>query len=166
MTQPQSKAIVRVKTEISPYVQDPTWQRAWLEIEPIAWRSIAVIPVSEGSSLAAVHGLAEVAWQQRGHSVVVADIGSITLPMLSAIRDELRYRVARGERILIAARSVFESPATATIAREADGVVLCVELGKTKRKSVADTIKQIGKNRIIGTISLRPSGRQAGIKAK
>ena len=157
MTELHPKAIVPDKQHISRYAEDPTWQRTWVEIEDIAWRSLALIPTDEGSSLDAVHGLAEVAWQQRGHSVVVADIQTIALPVLSAIRDELRRRLSSGERVLIASRSLRERPVAATIAREADGVILCVTLGKATRKSVAEAIAEIGKGRIIGTISLKSS---------
>ncbi len=157
MTELNPKAIVPDKQHISRYAQDPTWQRTWVEIEPIDWRSLALIPTDEGSSLDAVHGLAEVAWQQRGHSVVVADIQTIALPVLSAIRDELRRRISNGDRVLIASRSLRERPVAATIAREADGVILCVTLGKATRRSVAEAIGEIGKNRIIGTISLKLS---------
>ncbi len=154
-----SEAIVRSRADTGRYAQDPTWQRTWVEIEALAWRSLAVIPTYVGSSIDTVHGLAEVAWQQRGHSVVVADIRTIALPVMSAIRDELRRRMSSGERILIASRSLRERPAAATIAREADGVILCVALGKATRRSVAEAIREIGKNRIVGTISLRSSGR-------
>ncbi len=153
----ESKAIVPIEPHISRYAQDPTWQRTWVEIEAMDWHSVALIPTDEGSSLDAVHGLAEVAWQQRGHSVVVADIQTIALPVLSAIRDELRRRISSGDRVLIASRSLRERPVAATIAREADGVILCVALGRTTRKSVAYAIGEIGKNRILGTISLKLS---------
>ena len=150
-----TQAIVSVNADVSRYTLERAWQRTWLAIEAAAWRSLAVIPTHEGSSLEIVHGLAAVAWQQRGHSVVVADIRAISMPALSAVRHELRHRAANGERILIVARSLAENPVAATIAREADGVVLCVILGRTKRKSVAEAIQEIGKDRIIGTISLR-----------
>ncbi len=159
MTESQTNAIVRVKSEISRYTQEPAWQRVWLEAEALAWRSLAFIPTYEGSSLDLVHGLAAVAWQQRGHSVVVADIRTISLPALSAVRDELRHRIARGERVLIASRSLRENPVATTIAREADGAVLCVAIGKTRSKTVTRAIEEIGKNRIIGTISLKSGGR-------
>ena len=157
MTYSHSNAIVPIEPHVGRYAHDPTWQRTWVEIEAISWRSLALIPTDEGSSIDAVHGLAEVAWQQRGHSVVVADIRTIALPVLSAIRDELRRRILSGERVLIASRSLRERPVAATIAREADGVILCVAMGRATRKSVAEAIGEIGKNRIIGTISLKSS---------
>jgi len=159
MATSRSNAIVRVKSDIGRYTLEPTWQRAWLELEAMAWRSLALIPTDEGSSIDVVHGLATVAWQQRGHSVVVADIRTISLPALSAVRDELRHRIASGERVLIASRSLRENPVAATIAREADGVVLCIAMGKTRSKTVTRAIEEIGKNRIIGTISLKSGGR-------
>jgi hypothetical protein len=150
-----SQAIVRVKSDINRYAKESAWLRTWLAIEASPWRALAIIPTHAGSSLEAVHALAAVAWEQRGPSVIVADIRTISLHALSTVREELRQRTARGERILIASRSLDENPVAATIAREADGVVLCVVLGRTTRKSVAQAIKEIGKDRIIGTISLR-----------
>jgi hypothetical protein len=153
-----SKAIVPIKQHLSRYFRDPTWQRAWLELEPVAWRSLAVIPTGDFSSLDVVHGLAAVAWQQRGTPLVVADIQTIELGVLSAVREELRRRILGGERVLIASRSLSESPAAATIAREADGVILCVSLGGTKRKAIASAIRELGKQRIVGTLTLQPVG--------
>lgn len=155
MQESQTRAIVRANQHISRYSQDPSWQRTWLEIEAIGWRSIAVIPTDDGSSLDAVHALASIAWQQRSQAVVVADIRTIALPALSAVREELRRRTSNGERVLIATGSLSQSPAAATIAREADGIVICIVLGKSKRKSIDSIIKGFGKNKIIGTITLR-----------
>ena len=155
MPESEPRAIALANQYVSRYSQDPNWQRTWLEMEAIGWRSIAVIPTDETSSLDAVHALAAIAWQQRSHVVVVADIRTIGLPVLSAVRTELRRRISSGERVLIATGSLLQSPAAATIAREADGAVICITLGKSRRKSVDSIIKEIGRNRIIGSITLK-----------
>jgi hypothetical protein len=157
MTSPEP--ITRAKSDVNPYAREPAWLRTWLAIEAMTWRSLALIPTYEGSSLDAVHGLAAVAWEQRGPSVIVADIRTISLSALASVREEIRKRTAKGERLLIASRSLGEDPIAATIAREADAVVLCIAMGKTKRKSVAEIIEEIGKDRILGTISLRLNDR-------
>lgn len=157
MEQAPKNAIVQVQSDIGRYAQETAWLRTWLAIETIGWNTLAVIPTHEGSSLEAVHGLAAVAWEQRGPPVIVADIRTITLPVLSMVRDELRQRTSKGQRVLIASRSLRENPVAATIAREADAVVLCILLGRTKRQNIVEAIKEIGKDRIIGTISLRLS---------
>ncbi|HEY5957537.1 MAG TPA: hypothetical protein VIV60_13315 [Polyangiaceae bacterium] len=157
MMKPNTEAIVPANSDINRYAKDPNWLRTWLAMESMPWRSLAVIPMHEGSSLEAVHGLAAVAWEQHGSSVIVADIRSIALAALSAVREETQQRKAKGERVLFACRSLNENPVAATVAREADGIVLCIVLGKSRLKSVTEAIKEIGQERIIGTISLRLS---------
>jgi hypothetical protein len=96
--------------------------------------------------------LAAVAWQQQGTPLVVADLRTVGLPVLAAVRGEIRRRVENGERVLIATRCLSKSPAASTIVRDADLALLCIAVGLTTRKSILDTIKEVGKQRILGTI--------------
>jgi hypothetical protein len=147
-----TNAIVRVGRQRDLRADDPSWQRVWLRIETETWRSLAVIPAGDSSSLEVVHGLAAVAWQQRGAKVVVADLRELALPVLATVRDELRQRVDGGERVIIAMRSFERSPATATIAREADKSILCIDSGHTRKSRVRDMVREIGRQRLLGTI--------------
>lgn len=143
---------VKAAQHLRLFAEDPAWQRVWLRIESEIWRSLAVIPAGESSSLVIVHGLAAVAWQQQGAKVVVADLRTVPLRVLSAVRGELRQRVNGGERILIAMRSLDRSPATATIAREADKAILCIDSGYTRKMRIREMVGELGRQHLLGTI--------------
>jgi hypothetical protein len=124
----------------------------WLSLEAENWRSLAVLPMGDLSSLELVHGLASVAWQQRGTPLVIADLREIRLSTLAAARDELRNRVNGGERVLIAVCSLEKSPTTATLLREVDKTVFCVHAGHTLRAHVRNAIRVVGEQRCLGSI--------------
>lgn len=145
-------ALVKVERGLAFFAEDPAWQRFWLNLESLDWRSLAVVPAGDDSSIDLVHGLAAVAWQQRGASVIVADMRMVPLTALRAARDELRRRVEHGERVLIAMRSLAQSPTTSTIAREADKALVCVFAGQSSRAQVRSTIREIGIHRCLGSI--------------
>lgn len=134
------------------YSCDPSWQRAWLSIEAASWRSLAIIPTGDFSSLDLVHGLAAVGWQQHGTPLVVADLRSIGLPALAAARGEIRRRVESGDRLLISLAALDRNPTSATIAREADKSILCVYLGRSVRTHVKAAIRELGAQRCLGAI--------------
>ena len=117
-----------------------------------------MIPAGDTSSIDLVHGLAAVAWHQRGSQVIVADLRTIALPALAAARMELRRRVEAGERVLIATQSLDRNPTSATLARDADKALLCVLMGKTSRAHVRNAVREIGQHRYIGSIAIRMTG--------
>jgi hypothetical protein len=156
MTSSSPAALVRVERNLDVYANDPAWQRIWLNLESENWRSLAVVPTGDLSSARLVHGLAAVAWQQRGTCVIVADLRTVGVPALAAARAELRRRVDDGERILIATQSLEKSPTAVAIAREADKAVLCVALGKTPSAQVRSAIREIGAQQYLGVIVIRP----------
>jgi hypothetical protein len=148
----------RAELNLRSCADDPVWQRTWLNLEDENWRSLAVVPTGDRSSLDLVHGLASVAWQQRGTPLVVADLREIGLPALAAARTELRRRAENGERMLIAVSSFERNPTTAALVREADKVIICVYLGHTMRAHVREAIRELGPQRCLGTIILRGNG--------
>jgi hypothetical protein len=152
-----STALARVELKLEVYAEDPSWQRVWLTLEPESWRSLAFIPTGNISALDLVHGLASVAWQQRGNPVIVADLRTITLAALPAVRTETRNRIDSGNRILMAVRSLDESPISATLARDADKAVLCVYPGQTMAAHVRHAIKELGLQRYLGAILIQRS---------
>lgn len=125
----------------------------WLSLQGATWRSLAVLSADPSiSSLDVVHGLAAVAWFQCGTSIVVADLRSAMLNVVSSVQEELRLRVQQGEQVLIALGTIDDNPATLPIVREADKVLLCVELGRTKSSQVRDAVQRVGKQRFLGTV--------------
>ncbi len=155
MTSSSSTALAHTERHLDTYAHDPAWQRLWLSLESESWRSLAVIPAGSLSSIELVHGLAAVAWHQRATRVIVADLRTIGLTALATARGELRRRVDGGERILIAMQSIDKSAIAATIAREADKVLLCVHLEHTSRAQIKSAIRELGAQRNLVSIAIR-----------
>jgi len=150
-----SNALARIENKLDLRASEPQWQRIWLALESEDWRSLVVLPTGSLSALNLVHGLASVAWQQRGNPVIVADLRTINLAALAAARAELRKRTESGQRILIAVRSLDESPTSATLARDADKAVLCVHQGASLKAHVKNAIREVGVARYLGAILIR-----------
>jgi hypothetical protein len=70
--------------------------------------------------------------------------------------QEMRARLDEGMRLVIALRSIFENPTSSSIAKQADAVVLCIALGETNFKAAEETIAAVGRDRVVGSIILRP----------
>ena len=152
MNSGSSTALAKVERQLSIFAEDPNWQRVWLNLESQNWRSLAIVPAGQRSSIDLVHALAAVAWHQRSTPVIVADLRSLNLPGLDAARIEIRRRVECGERVLISTNSIDRNPTSAAVAREADKVVLCVYMGLTLRSQVKKTIQALGAQRCLGSI--------------
>src|SRR5262249_61973622 len=135
---------------------DPVWQRIWLAIQSKEWRSLAIVPASQGlGTLEPAQALVDVGWQHRGLPIGLADLRNVTLPYIDSVIDEVRGHIYSGERVLIALRSVFENPATVPIAQAADAALLCISLGRTKIAGAEETLEQVGKGRFFGSIVVR-----------
>ena len=158
MSNGSTHALARIDAQLDKFANDPIWQRLWLNLESQSWRSLAVIPVGDATSIDVVHALAAVAWHQRGAPVIVADLRSIALPALAAARTELRRRIEHGERVLIGMNSLDVSPTSATLSRDADKAVLCVILGRTTRRHLRNAIRELGSQRCLGSILIRTKG--------
>jgi len=155
MSNSLSTTLARPEQRLDVYAKDPSWQRLWLSLESASWRSLAVVPTGDTSSIDLVHGLAAVAWHQRSSPVVVADLRTIGLTALANARGELRRRIDSGTRILIAMQSLDKSAIAATLAREADKVLLCVHLEHTYVAQVKNAIRELGAPRFLGSIIIR-----------
>ena len=68
-------------------------------------------------------------------------------------------------RVILALRSANENPTAIPLARTADAVVLCIGLGTTAIKSAEKTIDEIGRDRVLGSIVLKPVKPSKGAKA-
>jgi hypothetical protein len=150
---PESVAVRLVRC-----ANDPAWQRAWLSLEAEDWRSLTVLPTGELSSLDLVHGLASVAWQQRGTPLVIADLREIRLASLAAAKAELRRHIVSGERVLIAVHSVDKNPTTEPLLKESDKTVLCIHKGLTKMSHVKNAVRVVGAQRCLGAILFDSTG--------
>ncbi|MGA7123167.1 MAG: hypothetical protein WBY94_23910 [Polyangiaceae bacterium] len=139
---------------------DVRLQRLWLAAERRGWRSLAVVGASNTTDTLPIAALfAQLSWRYRGQPSVVCDLRDLSMRLIDYHIREVHEHVDSGARVVIALRSVFENPTSAPVARDADAVVLCVSLGKTSFRSAEQTIKEIGRERILGSIILGANPR-------
>jgi len=139
---------------------DVRFQRLWLATQKREWGSLAVLSAS--SSIATLHiaeMLAQLAWRYRGQPSSVFDLRDLSMRLVDYQVRELHAHVEGGTRVLIALRSIFENPTAIPIAQQADAVVLCIALGETDFKGAEQTIAEVGRDRVIGAIVMRPGER-------
>jgi hypothetical protein len=131
-------------------------QKLWLATQRREWRSLAVIAASKHiDTLWIAELLAKLAWWYRGQPSCVFDLRDLRLRLVEYHEREVATQVEHGQCVVIALRSVLENPTTVPMARSADAVVLCVGLGKTDFKAAEQTIAEIGRDRVIGSIVVR-----------
>ena len=128
------------------------YQRLWLRMESRAWRTLAIVPGEDGMSTFEVANLIMSIGAYHGESIGLFDFRNVTVPRVLDVIEDVSRRMAPGERLLFATRSIRENLATIPLARATDGVVLCVSLGSTKLGFVEETVDQIGRDRFLGSI--------------
>ena len=134
---------------------DVRLQRLWLAAERGGWRSLAVVSASNTTDTLPIAALfAQLSWRYRGQPSVVCDLRDLSMRLIDYHIREVHEHADSGARVVIALRSIFENPTSAPVARDADAVVLCVHLGKTTFRAAEQTIKEIGRERILGSIIL------------
>lgn len=130
-------------------------QRIWLATQTRAWRTLAIVPVDKGMQTYDVASLIAGVGLQHGESIGLADLREIRLNRVAAFLEAAQLIVDRGERVVFATRSIDENLATISLARAAEAVILCVVLGSTPIGLVEEAVKQIGKERFLGSILLQ-----------
>jgi hypothetical protein len=133
-------------------------QRLWLATQKRPWRSLAVIAGSPGvDTLAVADMLARIAWWYRGQPTGVVDLRDLRLRLVEHQLEEIAELTTHGERLILALRSVSENPTVVPVAKITDAAVMCVELGTTSIRSARSAVDEIGKDRFLGSIVLKPS---------
>jgi hypothetical protein len=136
----------------------PDLERIWLAAHSLEWRSLALVPASEGISVIELaHAISALGLSHRGESIGVADLRDVPLPRVRGHIEVVRWHVNHGERVILALRSTFENIATIPLVRVADRAILCVALGLTGIAQANQTVEHVGRDRFIGTVILRPT---------
>jgi hypothetical protein len=141
---------------------DPDWQRLWLTLNSMPWRTLALIPAGEGGprdfTLTLAVTLSRTGMSHLGAPIMVADGTQIPLDQLSGFLDDVRTCRDGGERVIVALSAAGENPTTASMAREVDGVVLCVMMGGMRSSDAKRTIKLVGASKFLGSVIIRADG--------
>jgi hypothetical protein len=135
------------------------WQRIWLGTQSRPWRTLAVVAADRGLSTYEVASLITALGRQHGESIGMADVRDVGLNRVANILELVNEVVTSGERVVMSARSITENLATIPLARAADCVLLCVSLGSTSIALVEETVAQLGKERFLGSLLLKHSGK-------
>jgi hypothetical protein len=144
-------------TDATSVWDDLRLQRLWLAVERRQWMSLAVLGASNSiETLRIAELIAELAWRYRGQPSSVSDLRDLRIRLLDYEIQEMRAQTENGTRLVVALRSVFENPTAAPIAKQADAILVCVALGETNFKAAEETIAAVGRERVLGSIVLRP----------
>ena len=138
--------------------RSPDFQRFWLSIRTRQWRTLALVPASQGQppefTLQIAMALARTGMTHLGAQVHVADATTLTMAAANQFSAQVRASTESGP-VLIALAARAASPVTTLIAQDADCAVLCVKLGEMKMSEARQTIAEIGQTQFIGSLAVR-----------
>jgi hypothetical protein len=141
---------------------DPDWQRLWLTLDRMPWRTLALIPAGKGApadfTLTLAITLSRTGMRHVGSPILVADAIQVPLDQLNAFLADVRACCEGGERVIIALPALGENPTTVSMAKSADGIALCVLLERMRSSDARKTIKAIGASKFLGSVIIRPDG--------
>jgi hypothetical protein len=141
---------------------DPDWQRLWLTLDRMPWRTLALIPAGAGAeadfSLTLAIVLSRTGMSHVGAPILVADGRQVPLNQLTGFLAEVRECRQGGERVIIALSPAGENPTTVAMAKEADGAVLCVMIGAMRSSDAKRTVQLIGASKFLGSIIIHADG--------
>jgi hypothetical protein len=138
-------------------LDDVRLQKLWLATQRKKWRSLAVISGSKSvDTLIVAETLAKIAWWYRGEPSCVFDLRDLSLRLVDYQVNDFQAQAEAGSFVVIALKSIFENPTAVPIAQSADAVVICLGLGRSSFEDAEKTIAEIGRERVMGSIVLRP----------
>ena len=153
-----SRLLALVPTVPEELLDDSEWQKIWLAAQRSDWRSLAVVSGAKGRSTVRVaQMLIRVGWRHRRLPMGLADLRHVPLSHMEGAISQVQAHVDDGERVLVALGSIFDNPTTAPLARAADRALLCVTLGVTAIAGAEQTVEEIGRDRFLGALILRPT---------
>jgi hypothetical protein len=124
------------------------------------WSSLVVVPAQPGtSSLDAGRALVSVGSQYLEKPVRLIDAEDLSLGAASRLVCDLRSHMEQGGKIVICIDSVITHPVGLEVALAAERALLCVALGSTQFSTAQRTLKLIGKERFLGSVTLQPQAR-------
>ncbi len=140
-------------------------QELWFATRRADWRSLVLVPASPGrSAFPVAQALGEVGGVIRMSPVQLVNAEGLDLGRIATLVQDMTAgdRPAPGARgpqeraVIIAIDPVVSSPLALPIALAADAVLLCITLGETDLEAARHTADLIGRDRIVGTVLLRP----------
>jgi hypothetical protein len=138
---------------------DPDWQRLWLTLDRLRWRTLVLITAGDGAppdtSLNMAVTLSRTGMSHVGAPILVADGRQVPLNQLTGFLEDVRTCRDGGERVIIALSALGENPTSVSIAKAADAAVLCVALDCMRSSDARKTIKAVGAHKFVGSVIIR-----------
>lgn len=135
---------------------DPDWQRFWLTVDRLPWRTLAFIPAGEGGppdfTLTLAVNLSRTGMTHSGGQMLVADGTRVRLQELTAFLADVQSCSDAGQRVIVALSSAKSDPTVPSIANSVDGVVLCVLVGQMTSSEAKETIRLVGGKKFLGSV--------------
>jgi len=126
-------------------------QELWLALDRRDWRSVVLVPVGLSQPVAAVaHSLAAAGRWLHEATGTFTMASAVDSPEALAFVKGARTEATGGGRSIVAILPVVDERLGVVVARAADAVVLCVEMGRTRLAAIRRTVELIGRNRIAG----------------
>lgn len=138
-------------------------QELWFATLRKPWRSLVLVPTSPGSSaLPLAQALAQFGSLLRKRPVKILNAEGMGLQEIAELTMELEFGNSAAPdnpdapRCLIVIEPIFTNPLATAVALAADAVLLCVDYGESNLDVARQTIEQIGPERFIGCVALKP----------
>lgn len=165
LTVPSREAGALAKSDNLQTWTDPQWQRFWLTIDRLPWRTLAFIPAGAGAppdfTLSLAVTVSRTGMTHLGTPMLVADGTQVRLDELTGFLADLRSCSDAGQRVIVALSSAKVNPTVTAIANSVDGVVLCVLMGQMKSSEAKETVRLVGHKKFLGSVIIHPDGHPA-----
>lgn len=132
-------------------------QEMWLSLMRGNWSSLVVVPTDPDISARAVTGvLVDVAASHEVGRFELIDAVGASVPAGERLAQDLASVVASGSRAVAAVDSLIRSLAGIPLVRDAEAALLVVRLDQSSYDNVQSTIEIVGRERILGAVTLPP----------
>lgn len=134
-------------------------QQLWFTLQARPWNSLAVVPSHRvGSSARLAHALVEVGQLATPGKVELLDAEGAGLEDAGRLVSALSAVRGTEKRLVVVLESVLYNQVSIPIARAADAVLICVDLG-SDLPSAERTVELIGEEGVLGTVAVRGGAR-------
>jgi hypothetical protein len=133
------------------------YQELWFGLQRRPWRSLAVVPVGAAGSARDVASALCAVGQVQSHSPIpYLDVQGIDLRRVASLLEDLAIESRQADRFLLVLDPLQENLAGVPVARAADAVLLCVDLGRSDFASARRAIELVGAERVLGAVAISP----------